>query len=346
MRDGYTKYLQKYIAEGTGKNVELSYFALGGVPSIFGAIQNCRYNISKNHDIIFFEYCVNDRSAVIDGKYSVRMAGMALEGFIRQAQSMNPNCVIIILIFGTNTPRYYDHCCQISAIYESVARRYDIPVINITEILLATKGIKFLKSLYKDDPAHYQRPEGTKIIGKVIAEQILVNNWLIPKSQEINKYYRMYNKNLQDLKFFSDFDSQLNQNNIEKSTFKNRVFEEDIYTIKANSSLNLKFKGRLLGIILKSDWYDGLFKIKLEEQELITSSFSKWIKQEGMHNINLLSLPYQKSISCNEFTELSISVCQNDVENYELDWHKGKPKVSPEEWKTSIVGIAYIGEIN
>ncbi len=347
MRSGYTKYLQKYIAGETGENVEFSNFSLGGVTSLCGVIQNYRYNIAKNYDIIFFEYCVNDRSAVIAGKYSVRKAGMALEGLIRQSKSMNPNCVIIILIFGTNLPIYYNNCCQISATYESIARRYDIPVINITEILLETKGIKFVKSLYKkDDSFHYARPKGTKIIGKLIAKQMMANNWLIPKFQQINKYYRMYAGHLQNLKFSSDFDSQLNQNNIKKSTFKNSLFEEEIYTIKADASLNFQFKGRLLGIMLKSDWYDGLFKIKLKEQELVTSSFSAWVEEEGMSNINLISLPYQKNISCNELTELSISVCQKNVENYELDVRKRKPKVSPEEWKTSIIGIAYIGAIN
>lgn len=347
MRNGYTKYLQEYIVEETGENVELSNFSLGGVTSLCGVIQNCRHNIAKNHDIIFYEYCVNDRSAVIDGQYSTRKAGMALEGFIRQAKSMNPFCVIIILIFGTNLPRYYNNCCQISAMYESVARRYDIPVINITEILLATKGFKFIKSLYKkDDPAHYARPQGTKIIGKLIAEQIVANNWLIPKFQQINKYYRMYTGHLQNLQFISNFDSQLHQNNIEKSTFKNSLFEEEIYTIKADASLNFQFKGRLLGIMLKSDWYDGLFKIRLGDQELITSSFSAWVEEEEMSNINLLSLPYLKDISCNEFSELSISVCQKNVKNYELDVRKKRPKVTPKDWKISIVGIAYIGEIN
>ena len=347
MRSGYTKYLPEYIADNTSKKVKLSHFALGGVTSFFGAIQNSRYNIAKSHDIIFFEYCVNDRGALNDSKYTFRMVGMAVEGFIRQAKSMNPNCIIIILIFGTNLPNYYNNCCQISAMYENIAQRYEIPVINITEILLAQKGINFVKKLYKEnEPAHYSRPYGTKIIAKVIAEQIKTRNLFSLQPKGLNKYYRMYPGNLQNLKFFSDFDSIKNQNNIEKSTFKNSLFEEDIYTLKTGSFFNLKFKGRLLGVMLKSDWNDGLFKIKLGEQELITSSFSTWIKQEEMSNINLLSLPFKKFMRCDQVSELSISVCQTNQENYELDLFKGIPRVSPTEWKTSIIGIAYIGEIN
>ena len=347
MRSGYTQYLPEYITENTSKEVQLSYFALGGVTSVFGAIQNSRHSIAKSHDIIFFEYCVNDRSALIHGKYTYKMAGMSLEGFIRQAKSMNPNCIIIILIFGTNLPYYYNNSCKISAMYENIARRYEIPVINITEILLAKNGIKFIKKLYKEnDAAHYSRPYGAIIVAKLIAEQIRTSNLFSLQPKGINKYYRMYPDNLQNLKFFSDFSSIENQNNLEKSTFKNRIFEEEIYTLKAGSFLNLNFKGKLVGIMLKSDWYDGLFKIKLGEEELITSSFSTWIKQEEMSNLNFLSLPFKKSMGCDEVSELSISVCQTNQENYELDLHKRIPKVAPTEWKTSIIGIAYIGEIN
>ena len=113
--------------------------------------------------------------------------------------------------------------------------------------------------------------------------------------------------------------------------------------LPAGCSLNLKLKGRLFGIVLKSDWYDGILKIKLGEQELITSSFSKWIKQHRS-NINLLSLPYSKFKKCDDFSLLSISVC-NKIENYDLDVFKVEPKVSPEQWKLSIIGIAYAGEI-
>ena len=149
MRDGYTKYLQEYLTNETNDTLELSYFALGAVTSLFGAIQNCRHNISENHDVILFEYCVNDREAFSNGNHTTpRMAGMTLEGFIRQSKSVNPKCIIIIVIFGTNLPRFYNNCCFISAVYESIARRYEIPVINITELMLKRRGFKFIKKLY------------------------------------------------------------------------------------------------------------------------------------------------------------------------------------------------------
>ena len=342
MRNGYLKYFADCILEKSDINIKLSYFSLGGVTNLFGVIQNHRYKIAENHDIILFEYCINDRGAVAQSKYTPRMAGMALEGFIRQAKHMNPFCVIIILIFGTNTTEYYNNCCYTSAVYESIARRYDIPVINTTEILLATKGINFIKSLYEENDAfHFAQPEGVEKIGNIIAQYVLNKNLFNCKTTINKKYYRTYAYNLQNLKFFDKFNFHF----LKKEVFKNSLFEEKVYTLTAHYSLNLQLKGRLLGILIKSDWYDGLFEIKFGEQVLTTSSFSKHVKQEGKANINLISLPYKKSMQCKNFSDLTISVCQNYGKSYELDAFKTNPQVDPQFWKLSIVGIAYTGEM-
>ncbi|MEL6439229.1 MAG: hypothetical protein AAFQ80_08270 [Cyanobacteria bacterium J06621_8] len=219
-------------------------------------------------------------------------------------------------------------------------------MLIVTEILLATKGINFIKALYKDGkPAHDARPKGTQIVAEIIAKQIINHDWFNPQSIKPTTIQRVYANNLQNLKFFNNFDILLNQEYIEKSYFKNSLFEEDVYKIRSNYIMNFNFKGRLLGIMLKSDWYDGLFKIKLGQQELITSSFSVFVKEKGTNNINLLSLPFKKSMQCHDFQKLSISVCQNNLDNYELDACKKKPQVSPENWKMSIIGIAYTGQI-
>ena len=346
MRNGYTKYLQKNLIQKTKCNIEFNNFALGGVSSLFGIIQNRRHNIAKTHDVILFEYCVNDRSAISSGKYNPRMVGMALEGFIRQCLAMNPRCVIIILIFGTNQSNYYNHGCLTSAVYESVARRYKIPVINVTEMLLEKTGIQFIKNLYdNDDSAHYKRPGGVRRVAKLIAEQIIEQQLLEIEERKLSQYHRMYAGNLQNLQSFCNFDAALDSHGIEKSLYKNSFFEEAAYTIRGNYCLNFSLKGKLLGLMLKSDWYDGLIKIILGDRELITSSFSKYVKGESQSNLNLLSLPYFRSFSCKTFTKLSIAVCESQPQEYQLDLCKTQPKLPPQDWKFSIIGIAYTGSL-
>ena len=346
MRYGYSHYFQKYINSRTGADVELASFSLGGVTSLYGLIQNCRHEIAKNHDLILFEYCVNDRSACYQKKISQEIAGMALEGFIRQSKTMNPMCNIAILIFGTNRPKYYNFCCNVSAVYESVARRYNIPVINLTEILLAGKGINFIKGLYgKDDPNHYSRPEGVEVVGKTIAEQILQSKLLENKKAESERYYRVYAENLQDLKFVSNFDSYVENHNAKKTIFKNSLFHETIYTFDANSPLKFELKGQLLSLLIKSDWYSGLLKIEFEDIEFITSFFSIYVKNAEKSNITLLNLPYNKIANRQEFKQLSISVCSNYIDKHHLDFNKVSPESNPDEWKLNLIGIAYTGEL-
>lgn len=346
MRNGYTKYLSEDLSSAIARPIKLNYFALGGVPNLFGAIQNIRNNAPQKSDLILFEYCVNDRKAISQGKYSVKLAGRALEGFIRRTKLINPNCRIIILIFGTNNSEYYDNCCQVSALYEAIAKRYDVPVINISEILLKTHGIKFIKSLYeRNDNAHYSREKGVQIISQIITQEIVKRNLLSQPLRKLEDCYRIYANNLQYLKFTRKFAWESLRGNYEQSVFKNSLFNESIYTLKQGSALDLNLKGQLLGLIIKSDWYDGFFQVRYGEQTIVTSSFSQWVQSPESANLNLITLPYQKFAFSKQPQPLSISLCQNPPEKFELDWHKAIPKVAPTDWKLSIAGIAYLGEI-
>ncbi len=100
IRKGYGKYLYSYLNQATFRPTSLKYYSLGGVPNIFGAIQQDRYDIASNSDIIFFEYCVNDRYAIKNNQYSLELAGQSLEGFIRKCHKSNSNCLIVILVIN------------------------------------------------------------------------------------------------------------------------------------------------------------------------------------------------------------------------------------------------------
>ena len=176
------------------------------------------------------------------------------------------------------------------------------------------------------DIVHYERPRGARIVGEAIAEQILVRQLFNNQPMPLNRCSRMYAGNIQNLKFFCDFDALSNLTEIEKSVFKNHLFEEEIYTIRNKSSIELKLKGRLLGIMIKSDWYDGLINIKLGEQEMITSSFATSVIKEGKSNINLIGLPYKEFSRCDDFSNLSISICQENRNDYKLGLRKKRAR--------------------
>ena len=353
IRKGYAKYLEHDLGQITSQTTSLKYYSLGGVPNIFGSIQQDRFDIALNSDLIFFEYCVNDRHMIELEQYSLLLAGKSLEGFIKKCQRSNPNCLIVILIFGVDQDSYYQNRCALSELYESIGNYYCLPVVNITSLLREKKGLDFIKSLYsaKDD-AHYTRPHGVQIVSQAIVEQLkqtgVINSLKSEKnSPKATAIKPIYEDNFAELAFFEDFE-QVNffASQPKASLYQNSVFREKNFTIYQGNSLKFQLKGKLAAIFIKSDPNDGFIKINFNSQEIVTSSYSSWITTIRPNNITLITLPLLRFSASQDFAPVSISLCQEYPDNFELDYFKDEPvKKDPQKWKLSIIGIAYIGEI-
>jgi hypothetical protein len=356
MRRGYAKFLNVYLAQSLSKATCLRYYSLGGVPNLFGVIQQERYDIAAKSEIIFFEYCVNDRHAIEVEQYSLELAGKSLEGFIRKVKNSNPNCLIVILIFGINLENYYNNHCHLSELYEFVSQHYNLPVIDLTKLLSKDKGLDFVKSLYNDqDHAHYSRPEGVQIVSQAIVEE-LKQKGIIEKLTSRQKQLTaidippIYPDNLENLKYFDRFESgNFFLDKPQKSVYQNTVYREKNFTMYQGNSLNLLLKGRLIAIFIKSDLNDGLIKITFNQQTIVTSSYSAWVNRIKPQNvINLITLPLRRFEPSENFAPVSISCCTEylDDGDFEIDFNKTVPaKKDPSKWKLSIIGIAYSGEL-
>ena len=354
MRRGYVKYLNSYIEQAASRTTKLEYYSLGGVPNIHGVIQQDRYDIAANSDIIFFEYCVNDRHAVEIEQYSLELVGKSLEGFIRKVQQSNPKCIIVLLIFGINLDNFYDKHCFLSEIYESIGDYYNLPVINITKILSEDYGLDFVKSLYSEkDHAHYTRPDGVQIVAKVIIEELIKAKIIKQLNSKIKKYQTkniepIHADNLEDLAFFENLeDGNYFVERPKISTYRNTVFKEKNFTIYRGNSLNFLLKGKLLAFYIKSDLNDGFITISFDSQKIVTSSYSSWVNAIKPQNVlNLTTLPLRRFSESKNFAPVSISLCSEYPQDYELGFNKTVPsKQDPRKWKLSIVGIAYTGEL-
>ncbi|MGD1920453.1 MAG: SGNH/GDSL hydrolase family protein [Pleurocapsa sp.] len=356
MRRGYGKYLDSYLGEALSQDTSLKYYSLGGVPSLYGVMQQERHDLAAQSDIIFFEYCVNDRHAIEIDQYSLELTGKSLEGFIRKVRSSNPNCLIVILIFGINLENYYNNHCYLSELYESIAEQYKLPMVNVTKLLGKDKGLDFVKSLYNEkDHAHYTRPEGVQIVSQAIVDEL--------ESQGILKLIEskqktplpidiapIYTDNFENLKYFDRFNKGDFFTKPPKiSVYQNTVFKERNFTIYQGNSLNFLLKGKLMAIFIKSDLSDGLIKIEFNNQKIVTSSYSSWVNKIKPQNvINLITLPLRRFNPSEDFAPVSISFCQEYLEEDSLDigFNKTVPgKKDPAKWKLSIIGIAYTGEI-
>ncbi|MEM8676262.1 MAG: SGNH/GDSL hydrolase family protein [Cyanobacteria bacterium P01_G01_bin.67] len=353
MRRGYAKYLNEELSKTTSQSTLLKYYSLGGVPSIFSLIQQYRHNIALKSNLIFFEYCINDRHAIKIGHYSLELAGKSLEGFIRSCQRANPNCLIVILIFGINLDTYYHNHCALSELYETIAARYCLPVVNLTKLLSQKKGLSFVKSLYNDaDEAHYTRPHGVKVVSQTIVNHLsqigITNNLKLKKNFPLPTVMRpIYPENFANLAFFDNFEEgNFFTHQPKVAVFQNTVFREQHFTIYPGNSLRFLLKGRFMALFIKSDLNDGLINIDFDDQRIVASSYCPWVNKIRSQNINLITLPLRRFSASNDFAPVSISLCSEYVDNFELDYFKCEPRSKePQKWKLSIIGIAYIGEL-
>ncbi len=353
IRKGYAKYLERSLGQITSQTTSLKYYSLGGVPNVFGLIQQDRFNIALNSDLILYEYCVNDRHIVELDQYSLSLAGQSLEGFIRKCQKSNPNCLIVILIFGVNQDNYYNNHCALSELYESIADYYSLPVVNITTLLKEKEGVDFIKSLYSEkDDSHYSRPYGVQVVSQVIIEKLkqrgIINSLKSEKNYPLAQSLKpIYEDNFEQLAFFENFaNTSFFTDPPRVSVFQNTVFREKNFTISQGNSLKFLLKGRLVAIFIKSDPNDGLIKIDFNSQQIVTSSYSSWISPLRPQNITLITLPLLRLKTSLEFAPVSIALCQEYPDKFELDYFKEEPvKKDPQKWKLSIIGIAYIGEM-
>lgn len=353
MRRGYAKYLSNYLGKLTSQNTSIKYYSLGGVPNIFGVIQEERYNIAQQSDIIFFEYCVNDRHAIETNNYSLELVGKSLEGFIQKCQKSNPYCLIVLLIFGVNKEEYYQNKCAISELYQSIGKYYRLPTIDLTKLLTEQKGINFIKSLYGEkDEAHYTRPDGVKIVAQTIVEQLdKIGIIKTLKSEKklpiISNNQVLYQDNFNNLAFFDKFEQgDFFKDSIKPSIYQNTVFREQNFSLLPGNSLRFLLKGQLAAIYIKSDLKDGMIEINHGKQKIITSSYSEWVNQIRSNNINLITLPLRRFKPSPDFAPVSIYCCQEYPDNFELDYIKEEPKKkNPQKWQLNIIGIAYIGEL-
>ena len=354
MRKGYVKYLGDYLYETTSLSTSVEYYSLGGVPNIFGAIQEDRHDIAAKSDIIFFEYCVNDRHAIETENYSLELAGKSLEGFIRKCQKSNPRCLIVIVIFGVNKEDYYSHTCNIEELYELIARHYSLPVVNLTELLREQSGVKFIKSLYDDkDVAHYSRPEGVKVVARTIVDRLDKLGVIDRLKSDKNLAGKIdlkpiYPDNFENLVFFEDFErGEFFERPPKVSIYQNSVFREKNFSLIQGNRLRFLLKGQLAAIYIKSDLNDGAIEIKHGEQSIIASSYSEWVTQIRSNNINLITLPLRRFKPSPDFAPVSISCCREYPVSFELDYIKQEPrKKDPQKWRLNVIGVAYIGELS
>jgi hypothetical protein len=203
------------------------------------------------------------------------------------------------------------------------------------------------------DHAHYTRPEGVQVIAQTIVNELNKIGIIKNLKSRSNQYQTIdikpiYPDNFENLAFFDRFENGKFFSQPPKiSIYQNTVFREKNFTIYQGNSLDFLLKGSLMAIFIKSDLNDGFINIEFDGQKIITSSYSEWVNKIKPQNvINLITLPLRRFAASSDFAPVSISLCPEYPQDFELDFVKVVPtQFEPQKWKLSIIGIAYIGEL-
>jgi hypothetical protein len=158
----------------------------------------------------------------------------------------------------------------------------------------------------------------------------------------------IYPDNFEGLTYFDRFkEGNFFAKKPEIYSFINTAVTAKCFSIHQGNSLNFLLKGKLVGVFIKSDENDGFINIEFNNQRIVTSSYSSWLKKIKPRNvINLITLPLLRFSESSDFAPASISLCSEHPKDFELEVFRIVPaKANPEEWKLSIIGIAYIGEL-
>lgn len=346
MRNGYLMHMQRILLNKQSINVDLRYYSLGAVNSIFGLIQNARHDIAADSDVIIFEFGINDRSfAKFYSKRGLAFIGRSIEGFVRKVRSVNPNCRIVFIILGNNEDWYYDEACMVTAVYEAIAKRYGIHCIDTTELIIKKKGIDHLRQLYPPaDTAHHTQPEGVKYVANIIAEEIMGRD-LLAKQDYREKIYRLYKNNFENLDFFNRLDTLLINGKYECEEFSRSIFRENVYVMHPGTSFSFFLKGRLFAFYILSTEKSGVLTIRYGDRSYTASTYGILVGKRFSGILSLLTMPLDKPIITNQPVQFFVEVNKGQPKEYDLPWHMKPLITKQEECEVRIIGFAYSGKI-
>lgn len=170
---------QTYEGLVPGRKINNYNAGIGGTASDYGFIRLERDVISKNPDMVFVEFAINDGSAEDASAAKTARITNSMEGIVRRLQSL-PNPPIIVFVYCSNSTFKNSY-----EIHSKVAKYYNIPEIDFVKHMMdlgyvgAEKGTAYdklplkLKSIYGD--ATHPNEAGYKIWADYAVSELAKN---------------------------------------------------------------------------------------------------------------------------------------------------------------------------
>lgn len=126
--------------------VEEIHAAIGGTGSDLGVFRVQRDALSKNPDLLFVEFSVNDASAAPEQIWR------GMEGIVRQTWAHNPETdICFVYTFAVGQEKFLEkgECPRAASTMEQLAEHYNIPTINFAKRIVELQQAG--KLIYKSD---------------------------------------------------------------------------------------------------------------------------------------------------------------------------------------------------
>lgn len=131
-RDNVGNYIKStYEKLVPGRTITNFNAGIGGTGSSYGVIRLAEDVMSKNPDLVFVEFAVNDGTDAINpSSVQGNQIVNSMEGIVRRLQSL-PNPPMIVFVYSTTT--IFNN---ISSIHSKIAKYYDIPEVDFKQLML------------------------------------------------------------------------------------------------------------------------------------------------------------------------------------------------------------------
>ncbi len=276
--DKYRKYVNEFLKNTYKENIFTEINAgIGGTTSFLGVYRAEQDILSKNPDILFIEFSVNDMAGVDDGDYSIYKR--TTEGIIRKAVDGNKDIIIIFLGLTTASMNdYYKKGLVPPSVCEhmKVAEYYNVPYLNAGKTLfdLVEKTGEDIKAYLPDDC--HPNDEGGKIYADVVCSFLKTDyDWQIELKEPLCE------NNLENAYLMMAKDYANEEWKISKCSLYGRL-PDYIYAYKPGSELSLSFFGSAFGIYCTTEKDSGILEFSIDGKEF--KKLSTWDKYALLFN--------------------------------------------------------------
>jgi len=267
----YRKYVNEFF-KNTYKDNNFTEInaGIGGTTSFLGVYRAERDILSKEPDILFIEFSVNDMAGIDDGDYSIYERTM--EGIIRKTLKLKEDTIIIILGLTTATMNsdYYkkgDIPPSVRA-HLKAAQHYNIVYLNAGKTLfdLVEKTGEDIKT-YLRDGCH-----PNDLGGKIYADMIC---GFLKSDYDfcIDLKDPMCENNLENAYLMMARDYENSDWKLSKCSLYGRL-PEYIYSNKPKSELTLSFFGTAFGIYCTTEKDSGILEFSVDGNDF--KKLSTW----------------------------------------------------------------------